>query len=269
MKQKIADKERGLELFKKITGIRRSRELRKEKDYRWQNDDFGRYHTHGLGQLLDETREELKAFWQKRTEKCLLFDTPYVWQPWEDHVTIGPRILGNNIITSFFPKEETVRLLIGLSEHPCTLDVQTMVEVRDAYRNLYNAGLEQQIDMLVTVLHFLAMPKLIDALEGPELAELLRAAWRVETCIRTGYPENTKGTVEKVVESLYREKLESLVDHCVLAPSGVHEVILTLREHAGEKGKFMAQEIIKRLERAFNNLKRTLEDFDGNSVTNP
>lgn len=269
MRQKVAEKERGLELFKKVTGIRRSRELRREKDYDWKRDSFGKYHTDALKEMLKELREELKEFWQQRMEKSRLFDEPYVWQPWEDYVSIGPRSLGRGMITSFFPEEETVRLLVGLTENRHALDVPARMEVRKAFQTLQFINQEQQIDMLVTVIHPLAMPKLIDGLEGAELAELLRAAWRVETGFRN--PESAKpGTVKKVAENIYRKKLERLADYCALTPFAGHDVIPTLKEHAGEKGPVMAREIVKRMEQAFDDLKRTLDGLrDGFSVTNP
>jgi hypothetical protein len=268
------------EAFRKVKSIKKSILSRREKNYDWKLDEFGRFHRDGLSLMLREESAKLRDYWKMRIRSYgrfqesrpreledtkTLFEPKYWWTADSSFTAIGE--VDNDFMSIetppklFFPDEETVKILVLLSENHHALNAPNREMVGGLFRVLIFIKEEEQADILPTVLHPPAIRRLIDGLEGGDVAELIMAAWRVEEGI-TNLGIKVPGTVRKVIKDVHGRKLDSLGDYFVLNPLSCDNVIIPLREHGGEKGLKMAEHIITRLNEAARNLKRTLNRLE-------
>jgi hypothetical protein len=160
----------------------------------------------------------------------------------------------------FHPTEETIRILVLLSEKNYALDAPECEMVRRLFQALSYSDDAGQLDLLTAVLYRYAMPKLVDALDGGDLVELIKAAWRAETGFSN--PElKISGTVDKVVEHIGVFKLEGLADYCILNPLHCDNVLMPLREYGKEKGQKMAELILERMKKAYAQIGSPLKEW--------
>ncbi len=268
-KQTIS-KERALEAFRKISdmtavlSMRCDRErivsnARKEGNEAlakwylesWQPDKYSGTNDEELKAIINNEHAAYKTFWGARLSNIPFFAEDCGWDiPGCEGLVILRR--GRKPIVLI---EKTVEMLMFLSESPPTIGDETT----RTWGIRTNFGFDAFTDypvMLQTALHPDVRKYLISTLDTDQLVAMIHI-------VSNGNTKFDCRDIYQIVKALGEREIELLAEYCVTSDSGVYSIIPPIREHGGEEGKTVIEQIIGHMERISRYFERKLKFLKG------
>jgi hypothetical protein len=206
---------------------------------------------------LETDMETYGAFWDVRLSTMKFFDESYNWLPECKGLVIGKE--GKEPIVLI---DNSVEMLILITDN---LPAYSSLKFRELRHEASDCFYYSQCDIaeLVPALHDDAVARVLDLLNGQEIHSLI-----TDIAGRIGRPK-FKGTetIPKIARVLARKEsnqIREVGDYCVKRTGyPIHGIDKVLREHGGEIGVQVADQLIDYMKNAVSGLQKNLEFLCG------
>ncbi len=251
-------------------------------EYEPKKDPLGVYTNEALVEMLSESEEQLRLFWHNRLNghvSMSLFEEPYGWSVHCHRTGIEFEYPGRTPaypkrVEEYYPNESIMRLFVLLTEEP--FDFECAFLTKATFQTM--DGIIDKVDRakLVRVLHPTPLGRLIHALEGRDVADLLTKCYETDSHRNSAYRNRPLfQKITDVFDKMYlKEKpfsdptVNGLAEYLILNPDLT--VIRILRD-VGESGNTVAEnafkQIIERMEESARLLNETLDSLRGKFST--